>query len=295
MDTANLVAIDVHTHAEVSERISGDPMWKEMQEASSHYFKGDEHRLSIPQIAAYYRERKMACVIFPVDMEAATGQVRVPNEEVAEVAAENSDVLIPFASIDPAKGKMGAREARRLVEHFGVRGFKFHPSVQEFYPNDRSAYVLYEVIAEAGLPAVFHTGHSGIGTGMRGGGGIHLKYSNPMYLDDVAVDFPDMPIIMAHPSFPWQDEALSVCLHKPQVYIDLSGWSPKYFPPQLVQYANTLLKHKVLFGSDYPLITPDRWLADFEQIAIKPEVRPLILKQNAIQLLGLDKPRPGQE
>ncbi len=97
-----------------------------------------------------------------------------------------------------------------------------------------------------------------------------------------------MSIIMAHPSFPWQDEALSVCLHKPQVYIDLSGWSPKYFPPQLIQYANTLLKHKVLFGSDYPMITPDRWLADFEQIAIKPEVRPLILKENAIKLLGLD-------
>jgi len=135
---------------------------------------------------------------------------------------------------------------------------------------------------------VFHTGHSGIGTGMRGGGGVHLKYSNPIYLDDVAVDFPDMPIIMAHPSFPWQDEALSVCVHKPQVYIDLSGWSPKYFPPQLIQYANTLLRHKVLFGSDYPLITPDRWLADFEQIPIRPEVRPLILKENAIKLLGLN-------
>lgn len=116
---------------------------------------------------------------------------------------------------------------------------------------------------------------------------LHIKYSNPMYLDDVAVDFPDMPIIMAHPSFPRQDEALSVCLHKPQVYIDLSGWSPKYFPPQLIQYANTLLKHKMLFGSDYPMITPDRWLADFEQIAIRPEVRPLILKENAIKLLGL--------
>jgi len=116
---------------------------------------------------------------------------------------------------------MGAQEARRLIEHLGVRGFKFHPPLQAFYPNDRSAYVLYEVIAEAGLPALFHTGHSGIGTGMRGGGGVHLKYGNPMYLDDVAVDFPDMPIIMAHPSFPWQDEALSVCLHKPQVYIDL--------------------------------------------------------------------------
>ena len=97
---------------------------------------------------------------------------------------------------------------------------------------------------------------------MPGGGGIRLKYGNPMPIDDVAVDFPELPIIMAHPSFPWQDEAISICLHKPTVYIDLSGWSPKYFSPTLVQYANTLLKHKVLFGSDYPWITPDRWLAD---------------------------------
>jgi len=113
-----------------------------------------------------------------------------------------------------------------------------------------------------------------------------LKYGNPMDVDDVAVDFPDMPIILAHPSFPWQDEAISVCLHKPQVYIDLSGWSPKYFPLILIQYANTLLKRKMLFGSDYPMITPDRWMADFANIAIKDEVRPLILKENAARLFG---------
>jgi predicted TIM-barrel fold metal-dependent hydrolase len=288
MDIQNLVAIDVHVHADVSEQNRDDPAWQAMMDASSTYFKREHDAPpTISEVAAYYRERKMACVIFPVDTESTTGQIRVSNEEVAELAAANADVLIPFASIDPAKGKMGAREARRLIEKFDVRGFKFHPSLQAFYPNEHKAYPLYEVIAEAGLPTVFHTGHSGIGSGMRGGGGIHLKYSNPMYLDDVAVDFPEMPIIMAHPSFPWQDEALSVCLHKPQVYIDLSGWSPKYFPPQLIQYANTLLKQKVLFGSDYPQITPDRWLADFEQIPIKPEVRPLILKENAVKLLGL--------
>ncbi len=148
-----------------------------------------------------------------------------------------------------------------------MRGLKLHPPLQQFFPNDRLAYPLYEVFAEARLPVLFHTGHSGIGTGMRGGGGMRLKYGHPMPIDDVAVDFPDMPIIMAHPSFPWQDEAISICLHKPQVYIDLSGWSPKYFSPTLMQYANTLLKRKVLFGSDYPLLTPDRWLADFEKIA----------------------------
>ena len=109
-----------------------------------------------------------------------------------------------------------------------------------------------------------------------------------MDVDDVAVDFPDMPIILAHPSWPWQDEALSVALHKPQVYIDLSGWSPKYFSPQLVHFANTQLKHKMLFGTDYPLISPDRWLDDFAKIAIRDEVRPLILKDNAVRLFGLN-------
>ncbi len=174
-----------------------------------------------------------------------------------------------------------------LVREHGVRGFKFHPSLQAFYPNDRMAYPLYEVLEEFGLPALFHTGQTGIGSGVPGGAGIRLKYSNPLYVDDVAADFPGLPIILAHPSFPWQDEALSIATHKPQVYIDLSGWSPKYFPPQLVRYANSLLKEKVLFGSDYPAITPDRWLADFEKLEIKPEVRPLILKENAARLLKL--------
>jgi len=136
------------------------------------------------------------------------------------------------------------------------------------------------------LPAVFHTGHSGMGTGMPGGGGLKLRYSNPIYLDDVAADFPEMKIILAHPSWPWQDEALSVCLHKPNVYIDLSGWSPKYFPKQLVHYANTLLKDKMLFGTDFPLITPERWLKDFEEAGFRDEVKPLILKENAVKLLG---------
>ncbi len=287
-----LLAIDIHTHAEKSCRMPTDEEAQAMEEAKRKYFKHVIGQPSIPEIAAYYRERKIACVIFPVDSECATGMHRVPNDEVAELVAQNDDVMIPFASIDPHKGKMGVREARRLIEEYGIKGFKFNPSVQAFYPNDRMAYPLYEVIAEYGLPALFHTGQTGIGAGMPGGGNVRLKYSNPMHIDDVAADFPDMPIILAHPSFPWQEEALSVATHKPQVYIDLSGWSPKYFPPILIQYANTLLKHKMLFGSDFPLITPDRWLADFAKIAIKDEVRPLILKENAMRLLKL-APEPA--
>ncbi len=283
-----LTAIDVHTHAEVSSRGTAS-LDDELADASSAYFKIDNARRkpTLEEIATYYRERNMAAVVFTVDAEHATGNPPVPNEEVAEAAAANPDVLIPFASIDPFRGKAGIRAARRLVEEYGVRGFKFHPNVQGFFPNDRIAYGLYEVIEELGAIALFHTGQTGIGAGVPGGGGIRLKYSNPMYVDDVAVDFPHLKIILAHPSFPWQDEALSVATHKPTVYIDLSGWSPKYFPPQLVQYANTLLKDKVLFGSDYPVLTPDRWLADFAQLPIKDDVRPKILKENAARLLGI--------
>ena len=291
IDIDAVTAIDVHTHAEVSSR-GQSSLSPELEAASAEYFKmsGAQRKPTLPEIAAYYRERNMAAVVFTVDAEAATGVPPVPNEEIAEAAAEHPDVLIPFASVDPAKGKAGAREITRLVRDFGVRGFKFHPSVQAFYPNDRSAYVLYEAAQEAGAITLFHTGQTGIGAGAPGGGGIRLKYSNPLYLDDVAADFPDLPIIMAHPSVPWQDEALSVAVHKPQVYIDLSGWSPKYFPPQLVQYANSLLQDKVLFGTDYPLLTPDRWLSDFEKLDIKDSVRPKILKENAARLLGLTKP-----
>ena len=284
LDLDRIVAIDVHTHAEVG-RTGEDGLLPEWREAAQKYF-GEGGTPTVEEVAAYYRERNMLAVVFTVDAETVTGRAAVRNEEILEVAAANPDVLIPFASVDPNRPN-AVGEVRRLIRDTAVRGFKFHPNVQAFFPNDRAFYPIYEAIEEAGLPALFHTGHSGIGTGLPGGGGIRLKYSNPMHVDDVAVDFPALKIVLAHPSFPWQDEAISVALHKQQVYIDLSGWSPKYFPPQLVRYANTQLRDRVLFGSDFPLITPDRWLADFAQADFKDEVRPLVLKENAARLLGL--------
>jgi uncharacterized protein len=279
MKIDELYAIDTHVHIESPS--SGNAA----DEAAKRYFGAANAAANPEDPSEYYRSRKIGCVVFSVD-ERLTGRPQVPNDEVLELARRNADVMIAFASVDPMRGADAVREAQRLIA-LGVRGFKLHPPLQQFHANDRSVYPFYEVLAAARMPVVIHTGHSGIGTGMPGGGGIRLKYGNPMDIDDVAVDFPDMPIILAHPSFPWQDEAISVCLHKPQVYIDLSGWSPRYFSPTLIQYANTLLKHKMLFGSDYPLITPDRWMEDFAKIAIRDEVRPLILKQNAIRLLGL--------
>jgi predicted TIM-barrel fold metal-dependent hydrolase len=286
MDIQKLKAIDIHTHAEVSCWNPFDAYGEEYDRAADKYFKS-ARRPTIAETVAYTRERQIGLGMFTVDAESKLGRRRIPNEEIAEAARNNADMMIAFGSVDPHKGRMGAREVRRLIEENGVKGFKFHPTVQGFHPYDRMAWPIYEVIAEFGLPAIFHSGHSGIGSGMRCGGGLRLEYSNPMHLDDVAIDFPDMQIVIAHPSWPWQDEALSVAMHKPNVWIDLSGWSPKYFPKQLVQYANTLLRDRMLFGSDFPLITPDRWMKDFEEAGFRPEVHSLILKDNAVRLLGL--------
>ncbi|GAA3162621.1 4-hydroxyphenyl-beta-ketoacyl-CoA hydrolase [Blastococcus jejuensis] len=286
MNLDDLVAIDVHVHVE--QDLHGHmSMDDELLTAASKYFKGDPYHPTVPQIADDYRAQNMAAVIFTVDSEIATGHPTLSNEEIAQAAAEHPDVLIPFGSIDPARGAAGIRAARRLVEEHGVRGFKFHPSIQAFEPNDQQHYPLWAELESLGVPALFHTGQTGIGSGLPGGRGIKLRYSDPMLLDDVAADFPGLTVIMAHPSVPWQDAAISVATHKANVYIDLSGWSPKYFPPQLVRAANTMLKHKVLFGSDYPLLRPDRWIRDFEGLEIKDEVRPLIMKENAIRALGL--------
>jgi predicted TIM-barrel fold metal-dependent hydrolase len=285
LDVDALAAIDVHVHAHAAQDTA-------VGEAARQYFGSPDVPLGLDEQARYYRERRIAAVLFTVD-ERLSGRPMVPNDAVLAAAAAHPDVFIPFGSVDPTRGPEALAEARRLIAA-GVRGFKLHPPLQQFWPNDPAVYPFYALVQEARLPVIFHTGHSGIGTGAPGGAGVRLKYGRPMPIDDVAVDFPELPIVMAHPSFPWQDEAISVCLHKPNVFIDLSGWSPKYFSPVLVQYANTLLREKVLFGSDYPLITPDRWLADFAALPLRDEVRPLIVKENAARLLGLRPRSPGR-
>jgi uncharacterized protein len=287
VDAAAVVAVDTHVHVE-KDGHGHLSLPGEVLDAAAKYFKAPTDRMTIDETADYYRERSMAAVVFTVDATTALGHAPNSTEEIAEGAARNNDVLIPFGSVDP-HGDDPAGRARRQVEDLGVRGFKFHPSLQDFDPSDERYFPIYEVIQEHGLPAIFHTGQTGIGARLPGGFGIKLGLSNPMLLDVVAATFPGMDIIMAHPSVPWQDEAIAVATHKGNVYIDLSGWSPKYFPPALVRQANSLLQDKVLFASDFPLLTPERWLKDFAGLDLKDEVRPKILKDNAVRLLGLSE------
>lgn len=287
VDTEAITALDMHVHVE-KDGHGCHALSQDLLDASAAYFRSSDNRTpTVEDLAERYRARGMAAVVFTVDAGTATGHPPLSSEEIAERCAEHADVLIPFGSVDPHRGQDAVRQARRLVEDYGVRGFKFHPSLQAFAPDDPAFRPLWEKLEELGVPSLFHTGQNGIGAGLPGGRGIKLRYSQPLLLDDVAADFPGLTIILAHPSVPWQGEAISMATHKSNVYIDLSGWSPKYFPAELVKAAGSLLKRKVLFGSDYPLITPERWISDFEGLGLKPEVLPGILKGNALGVLGL--------
>jgi hypothetical protein len=178
-------------------------------------------------------------------------------------------------------------ELDHAVRDLKLRGLKLHPQVQAFEPNDEKYYAIYSKCVELDVPITFHTGATYWGAGLAGGGGVKLRFSDPMLLDDVAADFPQLKIIMAHPGWPWQDEQLAIAMHKENVYIDLSGWSPKHFPALLVTYLTKLIPQKFLFGTDYPMLSPQRWLEDFKQLNVSSEVRKMVLRENARKLLRL--------
>lgn len=285
-DPDGVTAIDIHVHVQIDDagRTASPPA---LSEAMAAYFGSSEKPRTVDETAAYYRERGMGAVVFTVDATTNLGHAPNSIDDLVAGARRNPDVLIPFGSVDPLQGDAAVEEARRQALELGVRGFKFHPSVQNFDPSADEFLPLFTAIEELGLPILVHTGQTGAGAGVPGGWGFRLALSNPLLLDDVAARHPGLQIIMAHPSVPWQDEQISVATHKANTWIDLSGWSPKYFPPALVRAARTYLTSKVLFGSDFPALTPERWLRDFALLEYDDDVRARILKDNAVRLLGL--------
>lgn len=287
IDLAAVSAIDMHVHVE-DDGHGHLTLDDELMDASAAYFRANESRTpTVDDLATRYRDAGMAAVVFTIDARTAMGRDPLSSEDIADRCADNADVLIPFGSVDPWRGEAAVEQAQSLVRDHGVRGFKFHPSVQAFSPDDEQFSPLWQAIADLGVPALFHTGQNGIGAGLPGGRGIRLRYSNPMLLDDVAADHPDLTVIMAHPSVPWQAHAISIATHKANVFIDLSGWSPKYFPAELVRAMRGPLRSKVMFGTDYPLISPEKWLADFDTLDIPAERQPAIFKDTAAAVLGL--------
>ena len=254
----------------------------------ARYFGRERKPVSFDEMADQYRKRNMMAVIMNGTDETITGLTPVPNDHIAQGVHKHSDVFMGFGAIDPWQGKIALKEIRRIKEELGLHGIgELNPARQQFFPNDTRFYPLWEELQRLELPILFHGGMAAAGAGTPGGMGHKLKYTQPIYLDDVAADFPELKIICAHPTWPWTAESLAIARHKGNFYIDLSGWAPKYFPAEVVQQVNTLLQDKAMFGSDWPGISVERWMEEFDQLKIKPEVRQKILLDNAKKLFGL--------
>jgi predicted TIM-barrel fold metal-dependent hydrolase len=280
-----LAAIDMHVHPATEEWLVAG--LGPLREATEHHFRTEIPVRTVAEMAEEFRVDDVIAVLFAWDAETATGRPPTTNDFVAACVHAHPDVFLGFASVDPHKGEAAVAELRRAVADLGLLGLKLHPSAQGFSPDDERWYPLYAACTELGVPVVFHTGTTGLGAGLPGGAGIKLGLSRPILLDAVAADFPELQIIGAHPSWPWQDEMLAVAQHKTNVWIDLSGWSPRRWSPELTRAVLGPLQDRVLFGTDYPFITFRRWLEAFRTHEPTAEVEAKVLRGNAERLLGL--------
>lgn len=288
---AHIEAIDVHVHPATEENeLSGG----EYLAWAKKYFKGGMHEVvPLDATAEMYRSKNMMCVLLAKDARSNTGLPPVSNDSVAQAVRAHPDVFLGFGSVDPHMGKWAVNEVHRVAE-LGLRGLKFQQIVQGFSPDDPRYYPIYEAARDHGLTVLFHMGTTGIGAGAPGGMGLKLKYGRPILIDDVAADFPDLTIIAAHPAVPWTDELLSIAVHKGNVFVDMSGYAPKYFPPAFVHDARTRLQDKMLFGTDWPLIPIERWQAEFAVYDFPPAITRKIMLGNALRALKLEQEQvPG--
>ena len=277
-------AIDIHAHIP---RMPGLAEYG-IEPGLRQMFRMADESISIEKMVETYRAIDTKAVIFSVDAETETGDLPDPNDYVAQAVDSYQDVFIGFCSVDPRKGKAAVEELERSVLSLGLRGLKLHPIHQAFFPDDPAFIPLFAKAEELGIPVLMHSGYAAAGANAPGGGGFELAYSRPIpHVDSLAARHPDLTIIMAHPAWPWIQEQVAVALHKSNVFIDLSGWAPRYIPKELISEASGRLRKKILFGSDYPYISPVTWLEQFQELDIRDESRPLILHDNAAGILNL--------
>lgn len=276
-------AVDLHVHLPTDE-------WLENAigphlEATERYFRQAPERKTLEDVAEEYRRREILGVVLDWDDRTVTGRPWLGNEFMAELPERTVGALMGFGSVDPHADD--ALEQLARAADLGLKGLKFHPTMQAFEPGDQRFYPLWERAQELGFVLLFHTGTCGIGAGTPGAGGTKIRYSHPGFLDALGADFPGVTWIAAHFGWPWFLECLAIALHKSNVWIELSGWAPRYLPPEVVREAGKRLNERTLFGSDYPFISLDRWFTEFDGLGYAEEAKQNILRGNASRLLGI--------
>jgi len=277
-------AIDFHVHLPTPDWLDGSMAG--YVEAAENYFRSPARRETVEQLAGRYRQLNAKAVLLAWDAETATNRPRVPNETVARACERFPDVFTGFGSTDPHKGDEAVAEVANIAA-LGLRGVKFHPSLQAFAPDDPKHWPVFEACQRHGLIALFHTGTSGIGARQPGGQGIRIDYAHPIKLDSVAAAHPELTIVAAHFGWPWQMDLIAIALHKTNVYIDISGWAPKRIPAEVIRELRGRLSGQFVWGSDFPFFSPERCLTELGELDLPADAAQAVLHDNAARILRL--------
>jgi uncharacterized protein len=279
--------IDVHCYPNTKEWIACQ---RPYVDALAKYWKREWVAKTEDEVVKDFTDAGVEAILVALDLETTVHTPPCSNDFVSGMQKRHPGRIIQaWAAVDPFKGEDAIREARHAIRDLGMLGFHFHPIMGHFAVNDRRLYSLFEAINELNVPVMIDVGTTGMGAGMPGGMGAKIRHAHPSALDELAADFPHLTIIAAHIGWPWVEETTAVVLHKGNVYWELSGYAPKYFPDQLVKDVRGRLKDKILFGSDYPSMPYDHLLREWDELGYPDEIKERIFYRNAERVLNLPK------
>jgi uncharacterized protein len=257
-------------------------------EALAKYWKRNWTWKQEDEVVAELTQAGVEAVLVALDLETTIATPPCTNEYVKGMQSRHPERFIQsWAAVDPFKGEIAIQQAQKAIRELGMLGFHFHPIMGHFAVNDRQLYPLFEVISELAVPVMIDVGTTGMGAGIPGGLGAKIRHAHPAAIDELAADFPALTIVAAHPGWPWVDEMTAVALHKGNVFWEMSGWAPKYFPAQLKVDIGGRLQDKIMFGSDYPSIPHARIFKEWNELGYSDAVWEKIFHQNAERILGL--------
>ena len=279
--------IDVHCYPNTQQWIACQQPYVD---ALAKYWKRAWVAKTEEEVVKDFKDAGVEAILVALDLETTVATPPCSNDYVSAMQKRYPERIIQaWGAVDPFKGEAAIREAKHAIEDLRMLGFHFHPIMGHFAVNDRRLYPLFEVINELKVPVMIDVGTTGMGAGMPGGMGAKIRHAHPSAIDELAADFPHLTIIAAHIGWPWVEEMTAVALHKGNVFWEVSGYAPQYFPPSLVRDIRGRLKEKILFGSDYPSIPYPRLLREWDELGYSDDVKELVFHRNAERVLGLGK------
>ena len=254
----------------------------------ARYWKREWVAKSEEDVIAEFTAANVEACLVALDLETTVATVPCDNDYVHAMWQRHPERIRQcWGAVEPAKGEVAIRQVQHAVRELGFIGFHFHPIMQHFAVNDRRYYPLFEEINALGAAVMIDVGTTGMGAGMPGGHGARIRHAHPGAIDDLAADFPNLKILMAHPGWPWVEETTAVALHKGNVFWEMSGWAPKHFPGNLKTDIRGRLQDKIMFGSDYPSLPYARIFKEWQELGYSDAVMEKVMHGNAERVLGL--------